>query len=111
MNDLTKCLSGLDDREIDKLEESVDNQKIAYKDKLAETSLMPITKRIDRNLIVITAEALSNRLRFSGIGLKEERAGRRSKPVGIVLFKKRIEPYKTPSRRVKKELEKSKIYF
>lgn len=29
----------------------------------------------------------------------------------LVLFKKRIEPYKTPSRRVKKELEKSKIYF
>lgn len=29
----------------------------------------------------------------------------------LVLFKKRTEPYKTPSMRVKKELEKAKIYF
>jgi len=29
----------------------------------------------------------------------------------LVLFKKRIEPYKTPSIRVKEELEKAKIYF
>ena len=49
---------------------------------------MPITKRIDRNLIILAAEALSSRLRFPEIGLKEERAGRRSGPMTMVRFKK-----------------------
>ena len=78
----------MDDTNIDKLEESFDNHNVDYKDKLTETKLMPITKRIDRNLIIIAAEALSGRLRFSKLGLKPDRPGRRSGPVAEISFKK-----------------------
>ena len=74
-NDATLFLAkGTEDaaNEIDKLLQSEND--ISYKDRLLKAELYPITSRIDRNLIMLAAESMSDRLRMKHMTKRQKSA-------------------------------------
>ena len=73
INNVTINLAKADfnDNEGEYDESNEDTTEISYKDKLAELGLTPLSHRIDRNLILLGADALYGRLAIPQIAMKE----------------------------------------
>ena len=74
-NDATLFLArGTEDaaEEIDKLMQSEND--ISYKERLVKADLYPITSRIDSNLIMLTAESMTGRLRMKHMTKRQKSA-------------------------------------
>ena len=70
MNDITSLLTKADESSAHEMDQQYDKCKIGYRDKLAETGLFPLTHRMDRNVIQLACEAISNRIKFPSIEIK-----------------------------------------
>ena len=75
-------------------ESNEDTTEISYKEKLAELGLTPLSHRIDRNLILLGADALYGRLAIPQISMKESKTIERLGPFIKTLIKK--EPKRPP---------------